>query len=114
MKNQLLEAERRLEMNGYESIPFTLQPLLRRTYEMESAYINQQKLECLGEMREAKEFVDKMRRKQSSIVNSLKLATGASSGTDAVDSKVFALKLVSGVPQTNKPCSIGLGWNVSN
>ncbi|KAH7731501.1 Protein STIM-1 c [Aphelenchoides avenae] len=92
LKNQLMEAERRLEMNGYDSIPFALQPLLRRTYEMEAAYINTQKLECLSEMREAKEFVDKMRRKQSSVLNSLKLATGASSGTDAVDSKVFALK----------------------
>lgn len=81
-----------MEMNGYDSIPFALQPLLRRTYEMEAAHINTQKLECLSEMREAKEFVDKMRRKQSSVLNSLKLATGASSGTDAVDSKVFALK----------------------
>jgi stromal interaction molecule 1 len=92
LKHQLMEAERRLEMNGFDSLPFALQPLLRRTYELESTYINQQKLECLSEMREAKEFVDKMRRKQTSIMNSLKLATGATSGTDAVDSKVFALK----------------------
>ncbi|KAF7636374.1 SAM domain-containing protein [Meloidogyne graminicola] len=44
-------------------------------------------------MREAMELVDKMRRKQSSIVNSLKLATGATSGTtDDIDIKIFNLK----------------------
>nr|CAD2178890.1 unnamed protein product [Meloidogyne enterolobii] len=43
-------------------------------------------------MREAMELVDKMRKKQSSIVNSLKLATGATSGTDDIDTKIFSLK----------------------
>jgi hypothetical protein len=69
---------------GYDGLPFSLQNLLRRTYEIESNFLNQQKLECLHEMREAKELVDKMRRKQTSIVNSLKLATGATSGTDDI------------------------------
>ena len=73
---------------------------------METAYVNQQKLECLTEMHEAKDFVDRMRKKQTSILNvcmrlirilfknhiqSLKLATG-STGTDSIDSKIFSLK----------------------
>lgn len=97
LRNQLrdeLENERRMaEANdGVEAFPFALQPLLRRTYEIEWAYLYQQKLECLHEMAEAKELVDKMRRKQTSFVNSLKLATGATSGTDDIDNKIFALK----------------------
>ena len=36
---------------------------------METAYVNQQKLECLTEMHEAKDFVDRMRKKQTSILN---------------------------------------------
>lgn len=87
------EKERRLmDANGFDGLHFSLQNLLRRTYEIESTQLNQQKLECLHEMREAKELVDKMRRKQTSIVNSLKLATGATSGTDDIDTKIFNLK----------------------
>uniref|UniRef100_A0A1I8AAN1 SAM domain-containing protein n=1 Tax=Steinernema glaseri TaxID=37863 RepID=A0A1I8AAN1_9BILA len=95
LKSQLMEAERRLEMNSNmagESLPLALQPLLKRTCELEMSYVSQQRLECIGEMREAIELVDKLKRKQSSFVSSIKLATGASSGTDEVDSKIFALK----------------------
>ncbi|KAK0418250.1 hypothetical protein QR680_013457 [Steinernema hermaphroditum] len=95
LKSQLMEAERRLEMNsnmGGEGMPLALQPLLKRTCELEMSYVSQQRLECIGEMREAIELVDKLKRKQSSFVSSIKLATGASSGTDEVDSKIFALK----------------------
>lgn len=87
-----MEAQTKLEMNDYESVTMALQPLLRRTYELELAYLNQQKLECLNELSEAKDFLDKMRRKQSSLVSSLKLATGANAGTDTIDAKIFALK----------------------
>uniref|UniRef100_A0A1I8B196 SAM domain-containing protein n=1 Tax=Meloidogyne hapla TaxID=6305 RepID=A0A1I8B196_MELHA len=78
-------------MDGGEHY-FFLQTLLRRTYEIESAYLDKQRTDCLLEMREAMELVDKMRRKQSSIMNSLKLATGATSGTDDIDTKIFSLK----------------------
>ncbi|CAK5077040.1 unnamed protein product [Meloidogyne enterolobii] len=78
-------------MDGGEHF-FFLQTLLRRTYEIESAYLDKQRTDCLLEMREAMELVDKMRKKQSSIVNSLKLATGATSGTDDIDTKIFSLK----------------------
>jgi hypothetical protein len=80
------------DINGGYGLPFNLQNLLRRTFVIESAYLNQQKLECLHEMREAKELVDKMRRKQTSLMNSLKLATGATSGTGDIDTKIFNLK----------------------
>ena len=80
-------------MTGIESIPLTIQPLLRRTYELEIGSINERKLECLQEMKEAKDFVDKMRKRQSNLLNSIKLAAGATAlGTDAVDAKVFSLK----------------------
>ena len=56
------------------------------------SYLNQRKLECLHEMHDAKDFVDKMRKKQTSIINSLKLATGANSCTEDIDNKIFSLK----------------------
>ncbi|MFH4980574.1 hypothetical protein AB6A40_007283 [Gnathostoma spinigerum] len=90
LKSQLLEAERLLE-NSY-SAPLALQPLLRRTCELEMSYISQQRLECIAEMKEAVELIDKLRRKQSSLISSIKLATGASSGTDQIDSKIYSLK----------------------
>ena len=93
LKSRLEEAERRLEMTGGEPISFSIQPLLRRTYELEISSINEKKLECLQEMKEAKDFVDRMRKRQGNLLNSIKLATGATAlGTDAVDAKVFSLK----------------------
>ncbi|VDK68045.1 unnamed protein product [Litomosoides sigmodontis] len=90
LKSQLMEAERLLESSG--SAPLALQPLLRRTCELEVSYVGQQRMECIAEMREAIEHIDKLRKKQSSLVSSIKLATGASSGTDHIDSRIFALK----------------------
>ncbi|VDM20080.1 unnamed protein product [Wuchereria bancrofti] len=90
LKSQLMEAERLLENSG--SAPLALQPLLRRTCELEVSYVGQQRMECIAEMREAIEHIDKLRKKQSSLVSSIKLATGASSGTDHIDSRIFALK----------------------
>uniref|UniRef100_A0A915PZP6 SAM domain-containing protein n=1 Tax=Setaria digitata TaxID=48799 RepID=A0A915PZP6_9BILA len=90
LKSQLMEAERLLESSG--SAPLALQPLLKRTCELEVSYIGQQRMECIAEMREAIEHIDKLRKKQSSIVSSIKLATGASSGTDHIDSRIFSLK----------------------
>lgn len=81
-------------MNGFDAIPIALQPLLRRTYECESSYINAQKVECLNEMQEATDFVDKMRKKQAGLMASLKIVTGTTSGTDEIDRKIFALKFV--------------------
>lgn len=63
-----------------------------RTCELEVSYVGQQRMECIAEMREAIEHIDKLRKKQSSLVSSIKLATGASSGTDHIDSRIFALK----------------------
>ena len=66
-----MEAEKRLEMSDYESVTISLQPLLRRTYELELSYLRQQNLECLKELEDAKEFLDKMRKKQGSLVSFL-------------------------------------------
>ncbi|EFO19869.2 hypothetical protein LOAG_08623 [Loa loa] len=90
LKSQLMEVERLLESSV--SAPLALQPLLRRTCELEISYVGQQRMECIAEMREAIEHIDKLRKKQSSLVSSIKLATGASSGTDHIDSRIFALK----------------------
>lgn len=43
-------------------------------------------------MKEAIELVDRLQKKQGSVISSLKLATGASSASDQVDSKIFALR----------------------
>uniref|UniRef100_A0A0N5B3H6 SAM domain-containing protein n=1 Tax=Strongyloides papillosus TaxID=174720 RepID=A0A0N5B3H6_STREA len=94
LRIKLEAAEKKLEHASATSgsIELSLQPLLRRTYELEYSHIQQQKLECLTEMKEAKELVDKLRRKQSSVMYSLKLATGATSGTEVIDTKIFSLK----------------------
>uniref|UniRef100_F1KVT0 Stromal interaction molecule n=1 Tax=Ascaris suum TaxID=6253 RepID=F1KVT0_ASCSU len=90
LRSQLMEAERLLESSS--SAPLALQPLLRRTCELEMSYVGQQRLECIAEMREAIELIDKLRKKQSSLMSSIKLATGGSTGTDQVDSRIFSLK----------------------
>lgn len=59
------------------------------------SYVGQQRLECIAEMREAIELIDKLRKKQSSLMSSIKLATGGSTGTDQVDSRIFSLKFAS-------------------
>ncbi|EYC32314.1 hypothetical protein Y032_0003g1509 [Ancylostoma ceylanicum] len=92
LRVQLEEAERRLEENGVGGVPLALQPLLRKTCEVEMAFLEKQKQECVKEMRDAIELVDRLQKKQSSVISSLKLATGASSSSDQVDSKIFALK----------------------
>ncbi|CAL2035065.1 CBN-STIM-1 protein [Caenorhabditis brenneri] len=93
LRVQLEEAERRLEANSNGSgTPLALQPLLRRTCESEMAFLEKQRQDCFKEMKEAIEMVDKLQKKQGSVLSSLKLATGASSTSDQVDSKIFALK----------------------
>ncbi|KHJ94950.1 hypothetical protein OESDEN_05117, partial [Oesophagostomum dentatum] len=92
LRIQLEEAERRLEENCVGGVPLALQPLLRKTCEVEMAFLEKQKQECVKEMRDAIELVDRLQKKQTSVLSSLKLATGASSSSDQVDSKIFALK----------------------
>ncbi|KAJ1365524.1 Stromal interaction molecule 1 [Parelaphostrongylus tenuis] len=92
LRVQLEAAERRLEENCASNTPLALQPLLRKTCEIEMTYLEKQKQECVKEMREAIELVDRLQKKTSSVLSSLKLATGASSSSDQVDSKIFALK----------------------
>uniref|UniRef100_A0A1I7XQS0 SOAR domain-containing protein n=1 Tax=Heterorhabditis bacteriophora TaxID=37862 RepID=A0A1I7XQS0_HETBA len=92
LRVQLEEAERRLEQNGNGSTLLALQPLLRKTCENEMTFLERQRQECFKEMKEAIELVDRLQKKQNSVLSSLKLATGASSSSDQVDSKIFALK----------------------
>lgn len=92
LRVQLEAAERRLEENGIGNTPLALQPLLRKTCEIEMAFLEKQKQECVKEMHEAIELVDRLQKKTSSVLSSLKLATGAASSSDQVDSKIFALK----------------------
>ncbi|CCD73857.1 Stromal interaction molecule 1 [Caenorhabditis elegans] len=93
LRVQLEEAERRLEANSNGSqAPLALQPLLRRTCENEMAFLEKQRQDCFKEMKEAIEMVDRLQKKQGSVLSSLKLATGAASTSDQVDSKIFALK----------------------
>ncbi|CAD6199019.1 unnamed protein product [Caenorhabditis auriculariae] len=93
LRVQLEEAERRLEQNTAGAVtPLALQPLLRKTCENEMAFLEKQRQECFKEMKEAIEMVDRLQKKQGSVLSSLKLATGAASASDQVDSKIFALK----------------------
>lgn len=95
LQNKLREMEQQLDArSSYDpsSMLSDLQPLLRITYERELCYIQLSKGACLEEMKEAREYVDKLRKKQSNLFNSIKLATGATSGTDSIDFKIFKLK----------------------
>ncbi|KAI6177170.1 Stromal interaction molecule-like protein [Aphelenchoides bicaudatus] len=96
LRNRIKEMEQQMEMqSNYDptsTVFHDLQPLLRRTYEKEMAFVNGKRDECLNEMKSAKEFVGKMTRKQSSFLNSLKLATGTTTGTDNIEQKIFKLK----------------------
>ncbi|CAI4230676.1 unnamed protein product [Auanema sp. JU1783] len=92
LRVKLLAAERRLEEGNTGEAPRALQPLLRKTCENEMAFLEKQRQECVKEMKDAIEMVDRLQKKQSSVLSSLKLATGASTASDQVDSKIFALK----------------------
>lgn len=96
MRNQIKEMEQQLDaQSNYDpstGLVHELQPLLRQTYDRELAYVNKKREECLNEMKLAKEFVGKMTKKQSSFLNSIKLATGTTTGTDNIELKIFTLK----------------------
>lgn len=93
LKNQLDEANKKLETShSGGTAPLILQPLLRKTCEVELNYLNKQRAECVVEMKGAIDEVDKLRKKQATLVASLKLATGASTGSDQIDAKIFGLK----------------------
>uniref|UniRef100_A0A8R1UAS9 SAM domain-containing protein n=1 Tax=Pristionchus pacificus TaxID=54126 RepID=A0A8R1UAS9_PRIPA len=93
LKNQLDEANKKLEIShSGGTAPLILQPLLRKTCEVELNYLNKQRAECVVEMKGAIDEVDKLRKKQATLVASLKLATGASTGSDQIDAKIFGLK----------------------
>ncbi|CAD5215334.1 unnamed protein product [Bursaphelenchus okinawaensis] len=95
LQTKLREMEQQLDArSNYDpsSVLSDLQPLLRVTYEKELFYVHVNKVQCLDEMKQAREYVDKMRKKQSNLFNSIKLATGATSGTDSIDFKIFKLK----------------------
>ncbi|VBB28427.1 unnamed protein product [Acanthocheilonema viteae] len=91
LKRQLVRLDRQPTLRGRNKV-FTEALTVLRTCELEVSYVGQQRMECIAEMREAIEHIDKLRKKQSGIVSSIKLATGASSGTDHIDSRIFALK----------------------
>lgn len=55
-------------------------------------FLDTKRQECLKEMKEAIELVDRLQKKQGSVFSSLKLATGAASASDQVDSKIYALR----------------------
>ncbi|PAV91852.1 hypothetical protein WR25_15606 isoform B [Diploscapter pachys] len=105
LKIQLEEAERRhvlnhsffintvLEQHGVGGgTPLALQPLLRKTCENELVFLEKQRQDCVNEMKDAIEMVDRLQKKQSSVLSSIRLATGQQSSSDQVDSKIFALK----------------------
>ncbi|GMR42204.1 hypothetical protein PMAYCL1PPCAC_12399 [Pristionchus mayeri] len=93
LKDQLDEANKKLETShSGGTAPLILQPLLRKTCEVELNYLNKQRAECVVEMKGAIDEVDKLRKKQATLVASLKLATGASTGSDQIDAKIFGLK----------------------
>ncbi|KAI6215110.1 Stromal interaction molecule-like protein [Aphelenchoides besseyi] len=96
LKYQLQEMEQQLDaQSNFDPSSGRLgdlQPLLRVTFEKEFSYVQTSKAECFNELKLSREFVDKMRKKQTSFLNSLKLATGATTGTENIDLKIFRLK----------------------
>ncbi|CAJ0578836.1 unnamed protein product, partial [Mesorhabditis spiculigera] len=94
LKEQLEEAHKRLgnmEVSG-SATPLALQPLLRKTWEIEQTISESEKQTCIEEMKIAMEEINNVAKRQGSLFNSLKLATGANTGTDKVDSQIYFIK----------------------
>uniref|UniRef100_A0A5S6QIE1 SAM domain-containing protein n=1 Tax=Trichuris muris TaxID=70415 RepID=A0A5S6QIE1_TRIMR len=88
------EAARRLRMQEMEKeldgrIPM-LQKLLVKTYELEVARLNQEKIENLKEMHEARELVEKLRKKHSSFVSQIRSVHGSEG--EQIDLRIVHLK----------------------
>lgn len=94
LKQQLENAERRIEQGVMVSgfAPLALQPLLRKTCELEMARINRAVLESRSEMKEAIETVEKLRKKQASVLYSMKMAVGSGSETGNLDHLIGNIK----------------------
>ncbi|CAJ0942534.1 unnamed protein product, partial [Mesorhabditis belari] len=94
LREQLEEAHKRLgnmEINS-SATPLALQPLLRKTCEIELAVSEAEKQMCVEEMKLAMEEINNVARRQGSLLNSLKLATGGNTGADKVDSQIYFIK----------------------
>lgn len=90
MRKQLRAAERQLDAKGIGAAPFAMQPLLKRTYENEMRCIKQQKKDVNHEVDELREIVEKMRRKQSSVISQFRIAHGTEG--EEVENRMSSLK----------------------
>ncbi|VDP26933.1 unnamed protein product, partial [Soboliphyme baturini] len=85
LREQLIEAEKELEMR----LP-RLQTLLRKTYDLELLHLNQEKRDNLKEMEEAREMVEKLRKRQAGLLNQIRSVHG--SETESMDRRIYGLK----------------------
>ncbi|KRX77147.1 Stromal interaction molecule -like protein, partial [Trichinella sp. T6] len=84
-RSKALEAERALEGR----LPM-LRQLLIKTFELEFSRLNQEKIDNLKEMQEAREWVEKLRKKHSSLLSQIRSVHGSES--EQIDRRLLNLK----------------------
>ncbi|XP_022079407.1 stromal interaction molecule 1-like isoform X3 [Acanthaster planci] len=86
LRNALQEAERRLESGSEWRPPPSLQQWLQLTYEIEKKYYTFKRSSADKQLREAKDVVEKIRKKRSTFMGSFRIAHG--SILDDVDARI--------------------------
>ncbi|KAL1232263.1 Stromal interaction molecule [Trichinella spiralis] len=84
-RSKAMEAERALEGR----LPM-LRQLLIKTFELEFSRLNQEKIDNLKEMQEAREWVEKLRKKHSSLLSQIRSVHGSES--EQIDRRLLNLK----------------------
>ncbi|KRZ10638.1 Stromal interaction molecule -like protein [Trichinella zimbabwensis] len=84
-RSKALEAERALEGR----LPM-LRQLLIKTFDLEFSRLNQEKIDNLKEMQEAREWVEKLRKKHSSLLSQIRSVHGSES--EQIDRRLLNLK----------------------
>lgn len=85
LKNQLLNAEKLWEKRNPQ-----LSKLLRKTYDLEMHRINQQKVSSIRKMTEAREMVEKYKKKRSSLFSQIRSVH--IEDMESIDQEIMALK----------------------
>lgn len=85
LKNQLIHAERFLEKRNPQLIS-----LLRKTYDLEISRINGQKAQCLKEMADARQMVDKYQKKQNTFLNQIRSIHGVE--MESIEQRILHVK----------------------
>lgn len=74
--------------------PLALQPLLRKCMDVELQNVRRENDKCVDEMKRLIEMVERMKARQTSPVQSFKLAFGTSTDAEVLDRRIAQCKYV--------------------